>query len=113
MEEEEQLEIIADTLVNLHFESDNGGENLRPIEGEDARQARQQFVRQYYRQLNLHHGSAIGSRRSTGSIFAVDPVVDRMEMAASEARQAQREQRQLNQPNLDIPVGQEYIYRAQ
>ena len=100
-EEEEQLEIIADTLVNLHFESDNGDEQLRPVDGEDARQARRNFVQDYYRGLRA---ASTGIR---------DPVMDRMEMAAAGAREAQREQMQLNQPRLDVPVGQEFVYRAQ
>jgi hypothetical protein len=98
LEEEEQLEIIADSFLNLHFESDNGNEQLRPIDAELAREARRSFVQDYYRGLR-----AAGNR---------DPV-DRMEMVSRVAREAQREQRQLNQPQLDIPVGQEYVYRAQ
>ena len=98
LEEEEQLEIIADHLVNLHFESENGHDQLRPIDAEEARQARRSFVQDYYRGLRGH---------------LRDPVVDRMEMAVAGAREAQREQTQLNQPRLDVPVGEDFVYRAQ
>ncbi|CAB9517803.1 expressed unknown protein [Seminavis robusta] len=103
-EEEENLEIIADALVNLHFDSDNGQEAIRPVEGEEAVEARRRFIQEHYRR-NRAGGDAL--RRPN------DPVLDRWEIAAVGAIAAQREQRQLNQPNLDVPVGQEYVYRAQ
>ena len=50
LEEEEQLEVIADTLVDLHFENGNDAEeNMRPIDSAEAREARTNFVREYYR----------------------------------------------------------------
>jgi len=108
MEEEEQLEIITDTLVNLLFENDHGADaNMRrPIDGEETRQARQSFVRDYYRTLN-------NNNNNSGSGSGVDPVMDRLAMAAREARQAQQERRRLDQPNLGVPVGREYVFRAQ
>jgi hypothetical protein len=101
LEEEEQLAIIADTFVDLHYENDDGDENLSPVEAEEARQARINFVRDCYR--NLRNSST--SHR--------DPVVDRLEIASAGAIAAQQERRQVNRPNLEIPVGQEYVYRAQ
>ena len=98
MEEEEELEIIADHFVNLQFENEGGEEHFRPIDGEEARNARRNFVRQYYRGLRN----------------VADPFVDRLEIVSAQAGEAQREQRQLNQPNLAIPSGnQDYVYRAQ
>ena len=92
MEEEEQLEIITDTLLNLHFESDRGEDHLRPIDSEDAREARRTFVREYYCSLSSS---------------------DQESVVRMAVREAQREQRQLTQPNLEVPVGQQYVYRAQ
>jgi hypothetical protein len=98
MEEEEELQIIADNFINLQFENDGGEENLSPIDGEEARNARSSFIRQYYRGLRN----------------AADPFLDRLEIISATAQEAQREQRQLNQPNLQIPNGnQDYVYRAQ
>ena len=99
LEEEEQLEIIADHLVNLHFDSENGDDQLRPVDTDQARAARRAFVQDYYRGLRTDR--------------LRDPVVDRMEMATADAREAHREQVQLNQPRLDVPVGQDFVYRAQ
>jgi hypothetical protein len=115
-EEEEQLQIIADTLVRIHFDrnSDNG-EVERPIDSQEAVEARRHFIQDYYRRI--HHRSGVGSEenpfRQNYPYSQHDPVVDRLEIAVLGAREAHRELRQLNQPNLDIPLGQEYVYRAQ
>lgn len=95
VEEEEELEIITESVV-LHWnglEQDNERHIIRPMDREEARQARIEFIRDYYRQL----------RSSTGG----------QQVIAIDAQRAQEERRQLQQPNLAIPVDQEYIYRAQ
>lgn len=100
MEEEEELEIIADNFINLHFDNIGGEENLSPIEGEEARNARSTFVRQYYR----------GLCRTT------DPILDRLDIASAAAQEAQRERQQLIRPNLTIPSGpngQDHLHLAQ
>jgi hypothetical protein len=109
-EEEEQLQIIADTLVRIHFESENGEERIRPIDGQEAVEARRHFVQDYYRRIHRHVGEESPFRQNYPPH---DPVVDRLEIAVMGARQAHRELRQLNQPNLDVPLGHEHVYRAQ
>ena len=88
-EDEERIEEIAEILEEVA-----GVHIVRPASTEEAARARREFVQEHHRNL-----AAEGTEQSRQTSVR----------ALLTERMRQHEDQQLNRPNLDVPIGNEYV----
>jgi hypothetical protein len=97
-EDEEQVDTFAEIMEGIV----GGIDGARPIAGEEATQARREFVKEHYRNLTtVPEGITVNTTRQ------------QMPSSETTASMREHEDQQLNRPNLDVPVDGSYVTLAQ